>query len=231
MADSRKTVCQYCQASDLTWNWNFRLQEPMLTDKHGHYHNCTAHEHDVFPGWCKKCDAVNLLWIRKEGHMELTEDYGLPHTCEQDFSIYSIDNATCRHCKATNLLWLNTLDKYTLVDLHGDKHTCEQYTAFSADWAEAKRMNYALEKSWVNSHPDDSVCKKCNGKTYTSHLSKNKRLLKRYNTTEPIVVSKKCFKCKQIGTFTKEKKAFYLKNLRKKYWPYNGAYHKWKKHS
>lgn len=226
---SRKTVCQYCQTADLYWNWNFRVKEPMLTDKHGGYHFCAGHGQDVFPGWCKKCNAPELMWIRKAEHMELTEPYGLPHTCEQDHTIESITNAECKYCKTPGLLWVDANGKYTLVNATGDKHVCEQYTTFANDWKEAKRMDYAIEKKWVKSFPDDTRCKKCDGKTYTTRLSRDKRQMAKMLSDVPVVVSKSCKKCKRIGTFTKARKADYLRMLRKRYWPFNGAYHKWKK--
>lgn len=229
MSDARKAVCKYCQTS-LIWNWNFFSKEPILTNEFGHHHDCKGHAQDVFPGWCKKCNALDLVWIRKNHQMELTEAYGLPHTCEQDQVIEDISAAKCLHCKTNGLLWLNVLGKFTLVNTNGEKHSCAEYTAFAADWAEAKRINYALEKKWLKSIPDGTECQKCNGRGFTSYLSNNKRLWKKFNSTEPITVVKRCLKCKQLGTFTKSKKQFYLRQLRRKYWPYNGAYHKWKNH-
>jgi hypothetical protein len=98
------------------------------------------------------------------------------------------------------------------------------------DWAEALRMNYAAEKAWLKAIPDDTPCKKCKGFGVIIYTSKSKKNLQKYNSSEPIRMSRPCVKCKQLGTFTALKKKAYLKDLRKKYWPFRIGFHKWKKH-
>lgn len=229
MSNTRETLCKFCQTK-VTWCWNFTLKKAYLTNEHGNVHDCGSHKDDVFPGWCKKCNASNLVWIRKQNHMELTEEYGLPHTCPQDDIIHDMSFAHCKHCNAKNLMWIDKCNRFTLVNTNGEKHSCVEYTTFMSDWAEANRINYALEKKWLKSIPDGTLCKKCNGRGYTSRLSNNKRLWKKFNSTEPITVLKKCKKCKNMGTFSKPKKQLYLKALRKRYWPFYAAIHKWKGH-
>jgi len=119
--------------------------------------------------------------------------------------------------------------KYTLTHPDGGKHICAEYSVIYKDWAEAKRLDYAFEKAWVNSHADDSKCTKCKGEGHKTFLSKDKRRMAKYNSSEPITMLRPCFHCRRIGTFSVEKKRFYLANLRKRYWPYRGGVHKWKK--
>jgi hypothetical protein len=163
----------------------------------------------------------------KDG-FELTESYGLPHTCEQDRVIQDMKPAKCKYCLATNLFCLKVEHKYIFVNSNGTKHICDAYPPYMKDWAEAKRMDYAFEKAWVNSHPDGHQCKKCKGKSYTSFLSRSKKVMTRYCSTEPIEMRRSCKKCKGLGVFTNLKKKDYLKELRKYHWPYK-SHHKWKK--
>lgn len=229
---AQPTVCNGCGEENLYWAWDFCTKRPMLVGDRHHIHRCPTPRHvqDIFPGWCTKCNATNLSWVRKANSFELTEDYGLPHTCEQDTEIEDISKAKCRYCETENLLWLKIRYKYTLVDQQGVKHTCNSFNVVHKDWAEAKRMDYALEKAWVNSHADDHKCNKCQGAGFVTFLSKNKRLMNRYLSSEPIMMYRPCKKCKRIGTFSVAGKKAYLANLRRRYWPFNGERHKWKKY-
>ena len=225
-------TCSGCQQSGLFWSWNFRLGRPCLIDPNkGYAHECaTPNKQDVFPGWCLKCNAPDLSWIRKQNGFELTENYGLPHTCEQEKTITEMSAGKCRICNTSGLFWIQVDGRFSLVDSVGTKHTCAGYGQYLKDWAEAKRMNYAVEKAWINSHADDDKCKKCKGKGHVEFLSKSKKNKQKYGSTESILMHRPCLKCKRIGTFTLQKKYDYLKDLRKRYWPFRGGVHKWKKY-
>lgn len=229
---AQPTVCNGCGEEKLYWAWDFGAKVPMLVNDRHHIHQCPTPRNvqDIFPGWCTKCNASNLSWVRKANSFELTEDYGLPHTCEQDAQIEDISKAKCRYCKTENLLWLKIQYKYMLVDQQGTKHTCSNFSVVHKDWAEAKRMDYAFEKAWINSHADGHECKRCQGTGYRKFLSKNKRTMKKYNSSEPIMRHVPCKKCKRIGTFSAWNKKFYLARLRQRYWPFNSDRHKWKKY-
>lgn len=232
---TEKVTCYNCQRSDLSWAWNFTKRKPELVDHYRYPHDCpTPKRQDIFPGWCLPCNSQELYWLRKNDKFELTESYGLPHTCEQDEdeTIHDITHTHCKYCKTPNLLWVvrkHLGTKFTLTHANGDTHFCQERVTLFKDWSEALRMNYAFEKNRLKSIPDGTVCKPCKGEGSITTLSKNKRLMARYRSTEPVQVTKQCLKCKRIGTFSKEKKAFYLKQLRMKYWPYKGGVHKWKK--
>lgn len=227
---TESVTCTGCQASNLFWSWNFDTRKRLLVDKYNLPHHCpTPNTRDVFPGWCVKCNAPDLLWLRKSNGFELTESYGLPHACEQDIVIQDMSAAKCKHCDQADLFWVKVNAKFTLTHSSGTKHACAAYDPYMKDWAEAKRIDYAFEKAWVDSHPDNSECKKCKGKGQRTILSKNKRLMKKYRSSEPILVLRPCKSCKRIGTFSPLMKQLYLKNLRKRYWPYRAGVHKWKK--
>jgi hypothetical protein len=98
------------------------------------------------------------------------------------------------------------------------------------DWAEAKRMDYALEKAWLKAIPDGTPCKKCNGRGHTTWLSKNKKVMQKYLSSEPITMYRPCRQCKRMGVFSVSNKKWHLKELRKRYWPFKGGYHKWAKY-
>lgn len=227
-------TCRGCQESNLYWSWNFGLKRPVLVGgKYNEPHYCPTpyNEKDIFSGWCVKCKAPELSWVRRVSGFELMESYGLPHACEPDLTntITQICSAKCKHCSATDLLWVQQKAKWTLTHSDGTKHACTAYDPYMKDWAEAKRMNYAVEKAWIKSHPDDSKCKKCDGKGHTYFLSKSKKTMAKYASSEPISMYRSCKKCKRIGTFSKLMKAEYLKSLRKQFWPWRAGFHKWKK--
>lgn len=236
VASSDPVTCNGCQESDLRWSWNFYTARPILVDKHRYPHRCPSPQtKDIFPGWCEKCHAPNLLWLRKQEGFELTENYGLPHACGQDLTnIHDIKDARCKYCKTEGLFWVveqdRVMSKYILIHPDGTRHTCSAYTPYMNDWKEAKRINYAKEKEWLKSIPDNTPCKRCKGNGYTVFLSKNKRTMLKYRSSEPILMHRLCARCKHIGTFTVAKKKFYLKELRKLYWPFRVGFHKWKKH-
>jgi len=227
---SAPVTCNGCGEENLFWAWNFDRREPVLVHEYNNQHVCPTPRHakDIFPGWCVTCKAPDLLWLRKKEGFELTESYGLPHTCEQKDIITNMSDAKCKACNTTGLFWVVVLGKYTLTHPDGSKHTCPEYNVLHNDWAEAKRMDYAVEKAWINSYPDDSKCTKCKGDGHTTFLSKSKKNLQTYGSSEPILMQRPCMRCKRLGTFYVEKKKSYLKELRKKYWPYKG-HHKWKK--
>lgn len=223
------TTCKNCGFEGLYWSWNFRINKPCLVEGRM-AHNCpTPNTRDVFPGWCDKCKAPDLIYLRKKDGLELTESYGLPHACEQDLVVEDMSSAKCRHCATPDMFWVKANNKYSLTCTDGTKHTCPSYIPYMKDWAEAKRMDYALEKVWLKSIPDGTECKKCQGKSYTTFLSKNKKTMRKYNCSEPIEMHRLCLHCKHIGTFTELRKKDYLKGLRKKYWPFVVGLHKWKK--
>lgn len=231
LKSQRQVTCVNCQHSELFWGWNHRTNKPQLIDKYGHRHDCpTPNTRDVFPGWCNKCKAPDLLWLRKKEGFELTESYGLPHTCEQEHNIQDISAAKCRHCSTPDLFWVKVNAKFTLTCIDGTKHTCSGFHCYMNDWAEAKRMNYAFEKAWLKSIPNGTECKKCKGKSYTTFLSKNKKTMYKFNSSEPMMMHRWCLHCKRIGTFTEISKKDHLKTLRKLYWPFKGGTHKWKKY-
>jgi hypothetical protein len=215
----------------LFWSWDFRQKRPILIEDDKRRHNCSSGK-DIFPGWCDTCKAPDLVFLRKEDRFELHENYGLMHTCPQpepDDAIQNISSGKCRLCNTDNLLWIYVKGRYSLVDKTGQKHNCGKFGALVKDWAEAKRINYAMEKKWINSFPEGHVCKRCKGKRAKDFYSKNKKILAKFNTTEPILMRRPCFHCKQIGIFTIFTKANYLRELRKKYWPFKGGVHKWKR--
>lgn len=225
-------ICTGCQQSDLYWAWDFRSKKRILVDKTNSWHMCpTPQTEDVFPGWCEKCAAPDLLLIHKQKSFELTENYGLPHTCEQgpENIIEEMSKAKCKFCNNDELFWVMINFKWKLKHSNGVAHKCAAYDPYMKDWAEAKRINYAMEKDWIKSHPDDHKCKKCDGTGTTSFLSKNKRTMRKYLSSEPIRVYRPCKCCKRIGTFSMSHKKDYLKQLRKKYWPWKQGFHKWKK--
>lgn len=227
------TTCNACQTKGLFWGWDPRISKPMLVDMYRFMHHCpTPKTDDIFPGWCDKCQAPELLWLRKQNEFELSEAYGLPHLCEQDpmLNIQDMSTGRCRFCGLKELLWVKRQAKFALMDYNGVRHDCGGYALMTTAWKEAKRMNYAFEKSWLKNIPDGTACKKCKGKKHIRYFSKAKRVMMRYNTTEPVEMTRACLHCKCIGSFTKEAKAFYLKSLRNKYWPFRGGVHKWKKY-
>jgi len=159
----------------------------------------------------------------------LTESYGLPHTCPETSVMADINVAKQCICGTQDLLWVKKdhCEKYSLRDIRGNKHICAAYDQKEKDWAEAKRINYAIEKAWIKSIPDGHKCKKCNGNGHTTFISKSKKTIS--VSGQPASRFRHCKACKQIGLFTPQKKANYLKNLRSKYWPYRSGFHKWKK--
>lgn len=226
-------TCPGCQLKGV-WGWDPRVNKPMILEVHrGGYasmHHCrTPQTEDIFPGWCEKCKAPELLWMRKQEGFELSETYGLPHLCEQDpmQAIQDMSKGRCRFCKTDNLLWVKKQAKFTLVDYNGVRHDCGGYGQMSLAWKEAKRMNYAFEKAWLNSIPDGTACKRCKGLKHVKFLSKAKKILQKYNTTDPVPMIRPCLHCKRIGVFSPENKKSYLKDLRKRYWPFRGGVHKW----
>ena len=230
---SEAVVCNACQEGNLFWGWNFNQNKVVLVDHQNYMHRCpTPQTRDVFPGWCETCKAPELLWLRKSTGFELTEAYGLPHTCGLDTQkpIQEMSTGRCKYCNTFDLIWVKVNSKYTLTHHDGSQHRCEAYSPYMKDWAEAKRMNYAFEKTWIKSHADGEACKRCKGKGYRVFLTKSKRNLSKYNTTEPFLMHRPCKKCKCIGTFTIANKKFHLKILRKKYWPFKGGTHKWKRY-
>ncbi len=231
MSGSTETyTCKDCQESGLHWGWNYHSARRVLLGTFGVHHCPTPNTKDVFPGWCDKCSAPELHWRRVQTGFELNESYGLPHACEQDYIVQDLKDTKCKYCSADELLWVKVDGKFNLKHTNGTKHSCAEYDPYMKDWAEAKRIDYAIEKAWTNSHPDGYTCQKCNGTGCIGFLSKNKRLLKKYNRSEPIQVYRPCKRCKRIGTFSPQKKKYHLKELRKKYWPYRIGIHKWKVH-
>lgn len=230
---SDSIACTSCQESNLFWSWNYAKNKPHLVNEYNAVHRCkTPNKQDVFPGWCEKCHAPELLWLRRQDGFELTESYALPHACEVDplKAIQDMSAGKCRGCKATDLFWIQVEGKFSLVHQTGAKHVCPAYDQYNKDWAEAKRMNYAIEKAWIDSHPDGFKCKKCKGENHTIFYSKSKKKMQMYNSSEPIMMHRPCLRCKRLGTFTVANKKFYLKSLRKSYWPFKGGTHKWKKY-
>lgn len=228
---SKPVACRYCQTQDWYWSYSATHKKSILVDALGWPHVCpTPHKRDVFPGWCEKCHAPDLLWLRKKTSFELTESFGLPHPCglENDNAIQEMSSGRCKYCNTDGLIWVQVGSKYILNQPDGTKHTCAAFNTFMQEWAEAKRINYAFEKAWLKSKPDDSVCKKCKGEGFTSFISKSKANMQKYNSADPIPMRRPCLKCKRLGIFTSEKKKFFLKQLRKKYWPFRGGIHKWK---
>jgi hypothetical protein len=124
----------------------------------------------------------------------------------------------------------NNKDKYEMIESYGLPHSCPEGRQFILDWNEAKRIDYAFEKARFKAIPDGTICKKCDGKGHTFQVIKNERILAQYGTNLPFRKAKLCRKCKSIAVFSAENKAFYLKNLRKKYWPYKQGIHKWAKY-
>src|SRR3954469_24834857 len=91
MENSKLVACKFCTTDGLRWTFNFKSRRPMLIDQERQVHRCLRPpEEDISPGKCKFCKTTNLLWIRKENKWELTEEYGLPHTC-QEVKIYNKD--------------------------------------------------------------------------------------------------------------------------------------------
>jgi hypothetical protein len=225
-------TCTDCQQSDLFWSWNWAKRKPLLVEDHGFPHHCpTPHTRDIFPGWCLHCKALELMFVRKSDGFELTESYGLPHACEQEYDIQDMSEAKCKFCKTDGLFWVKVNHKYTLTHSDGTRHNCALYSPYIKDWNEAKRMNYAFEKAWLKAIPDNTPCKKCKGKGHTEFLSKNKKTMAKFGSSEPILMHRPCLKCKRLGIFTKMVKAEYLKALRIKYWPFNPDKHKWKQYN
>ena len=223
----RETNCHYCGQQGF-WSWSSYKKQPVLVVD-DEVHRCAGK--DIFPGWCNHCKRTDLLLVRKEWVFQLTENYGLPHTCTEDgqTEIEDVSAAKCKYCSNAELFWVSERGRWTLRVADGSKHTCEKYSAHQKAWAEALRINYAHEKVWVNSKPDNAVCKKCNGVGHRVVYSRNKRLMLKHFSSEPITVLKLCRHCKCLGKFTPTKKKDYLKRLRLKYWPYRPGTHKWKK--
>lgn len=239
-------TCPGCQVKGV-WGWNARDNKPMIMELHSHgyasMHHCkTPQMDDIFPGWCGKCQAPDLVWLRKQRGFELSETYGLPHVCSTlpvayngkirpplEEEIQEMSKAKCRFCGRKDLLWVQVNAKFSIVDYHGDKHDCGGYGQMTIAWKEAKRMNYAFEKAWLKSIPDGDVCKSCKGRKSVRFFTKNKRLLAKYNTTT-LEMTRPCLRCKRIGIFSPENKKSYLKTLRMRYWPFRGGVHKWKKY-
>jgi len=224
------TNCRHCGA-DAHWSWDFFEKKPVLIlkNKPGQHHKCQSTKEDIFPGWCLKCGRNDLNLVRHGYYFQLVEQYGLPHTCTEngETDITDISAGRCKYCKATNLLWVRENGRFRLVSTAGVKHSCPETDQVYKDWAEAKRINYAFEKAWINSKPDDHQCPKCLGNGHKVFRSKNKRLMAKMRSTERILVIKPCKHCKRIGEFSAAKKKQHLKALRRKYWPYRAGVHKW----
>jgi hypothetical protein len=214
----REGTCRFCGQEGF-WSWSYYEKKPVLVAD-DIVHKCTSR--DIFPGWCTQCKQPDLLLVRKNHEFQLTEQHGLPHTCTEDgrTDIEDMCDTKCKHCSTTELFWVSVRGRWTMVGVDGNKHTCDEYTAYYKAWAEANRMNYALEKKWINSKADGSKCPKCKGAGQKTFLSRNKRLMQRYRSSEPIMVFRPCKHCKRVGMFSPEQKHHYLKRLRQKYWPW-----------
>ncbi len=224
----REGKCRYCGQEGL-WSWAYYKKSSVLV-ANNQVHKCNSR--DIFPGWCEQCKRTDLLLVRKtEYSFQLTENYGLPHTCAENgqTDIEDMSEAKCKHCSTTELFWVKERNRWRIVNATGEKHVCEEYPIYMKAWAEALRMDYAFQKAWLKSKPDESQCKRCKGKGERTFQSRDKRLMQKYSSSEPITVFRLCRHCKHIGTFSPERKKSYLKSLREKYWPYYSGVHKWKK--
>lgn len=162
----KAVVCKYCNKEGLFWSYDFRKARRILIClEEKDIHDCSSQE-DIRPASCMHCQAKDLVWVRKNTKFELTESYGLQHTCDVGR---------------------------------------EYYLA----WKEAKRINYAFEKAYLENIEDGTICKKCKG-LGTKHYARSNHRWK----------SCWCKYCKGIGIYGKNQKKWFLKQLRKKYWPW-----------
>ena len=163
---------------------------------------------------CIYCDKGGLVW-RWDFRFKVNvlyetegEDRGREHECEGR----DMRPAKCRYCDTPGLVWIRRAgSKFELTEAYGLPHACPNIKKIYNDHKEALRINYALEKKWLKSIEDGYQCKRCDGLGY---------MKKTY---------RRCKKCKGIGTFSFGKKKYYLLEMRKKYWPYNSTWMKWKK--
>lgn len=175
---------------------------------------------------CNTCQKDGLYWIfhqvkKKTVLLEKVVDkYGNTrdqfHECDVD-----IKPAKCNYCDTKDLMYVKKADgdkfKFEMVESYGLNHVCQGFADFHSAWREAKRMNYAIEKRWVKSLPEDAYCVQCKGRGYVSFSKRG--------TTR----SARCYTCKGIGRYTEDNKKVYLKALRKAYWPWRLGM-KWKWH-
>lgn len=226
-----KTICRHCGQAG-RWSWDFYGKRPVvILENEYNPHHCNGGRKDIFPGWCDQCRRTDLLLTRTSSYFQLVETYGLPHTCTEngETNIAEVTDAKCRHCSTKGLLWIQVEGRFSLVNSEGVRHKCQQYDEYQKAWAEAKRMDYAFEKAWINSKKNYEECTRCKGNGKRQYLSKNKRLMQKYGSSEPIRVSKPCKHCKQLGCFSPHKKKDYLRMIHQRYWPYRPGVHKWNK--
>ena len=76
----REGTCRFCGQQGF-WSWSYHEKKPILVID-DYVHKCTSR--DIFPGWCKQCERTDLLLVRKKQELQLTENFGLPHTCTED---------------------------------------------------------------------------------------------------------------------------------------------------
>lgn len=179
---------------------------------------------------CKYCGEADLHWTYarrlKRRFLYRLGKCGekIIHDCQEgQREENDISPGQCKYCGRDNLFWVKQAnDKFQLTEEYGLQHVCEQFKEINSALREARRMDYAFEKKWINSHEDNYECTRCHGKGYCTRFTYTPRLSTyRYNSWP-------CKKCKRIGIFEPERKHLYLKALRKKYWPWKHGM-KWSK--
>jgi hypothetical protein len=172
---------------------------------------------------CKWCGDSNLVWKfhhATQKNILAHPDYYDEHKCDEQ----AIKPASCRHCKATDLVWIASssrkkgkyynINHFTLCESYGLPHACEQGKAFYLDYKEALRLNYKFEKKWIKSQKE-GTCSKCKGL-----CGKWRKASRSSKHAGELCKWRKCKACKGVGTFTKDSSFYYLKQLRKQYWPW-----------
>ncbi len=215
----------------LRWGWNWVTRSAQLSEQHlaGYldWHECEQMKlamkvSGIQTGGCKWCKTADLLWFEQpNGMFQLTETFGLPHVCdEMKLANEEVQESNqvlpgqCKYCKTPDLTYVRQ-GRLQLRDRDGQQHKCDEYRAIWTAHKAALREDYAFEKKWLKSVPDDYKCKKCKGTCYIRRKRKDRETQRR------------CKPCRGMGTFTAHAKREYLKALRKAYWPFNSAYMKW----
>ena len=180
-----------------------------------------THQQSNRTATCKHCGVSGLRWSwrRSHGVSALVGPNGGWHdeTCEG----MDLKPAACHYCKRDDLYYKQVKKgKFEMVEEYGLQHICAEYVRFQQDFKEAKRIDYALEKQWVKSQLN-TICAKCNGKGAIQRIIR-RRETKALSSLGMNLTYKYsfCKKCKKIGTFSEYNIGRYLKDLRRKYWPY-----------
>lgn len=103
----KKYECYRCNTKDLLFSWDFVRKKPILILEGGPRHACLPYQEDadVRATNCRYCGSQDVLWVRRDKKYELTESYGLPHTCDEYRQCYADHKAALREDYAFEKKW------------------------------------------------------------------------------------------------------------------------------